>query len=216
MAAETGIRVLFFDVGGVLLTNGWDREARREACRAFDLDWEDFQDRHEFVADAFERGAMPLQTYLERTVFYRARAFTVDEFSSFMYGWSRPKPESLGLLAALSASRRYRLATLNNESRELNDHRIERFGLREHFPLFLSSCYLGVRKPEPEIYRMAVDLVQEDPGRCAFVDDRELNLECAALAGIHPIHFESVEGLQASLAELGVVIDDEGSVWTSE
>jgi putative hydrolase of the HAD superfamily len=204
MAAEGDIRVLFFDVGGVLLTNGWDRGARREACRTFDLDWDDFQDRHEHVVDSFERGTMPLETYVERTVFYRERPFGEREFTDHMYRCSQPKQESLDLLTGLSASGRYLLATLNNESRELNDYRIERFGLREHFPLFLSSCYLGVRKPEPEIYQTAVDLVQQEPSRCVFVDDRELNLECAVLAGIQTIHFESAEGLRAALSDLGV------------
>ena len=198
--------VIFFDVGGVLLTNGWDRVARREACKTFDLDWEDFQDRHDFVADAFERGHTDLSTYLHRTVFYRDRSFTRTDFVDFIKSRSMRMPESLNVLHRLSATGRYVLATLNNESREINEHRIDTFGLRDHFHMFLSSCYLGIRKPEPEIYATAVDIVQRPPEEALFIDDRALNLECAALAGITPIHFETAEGLLDDLATAGVVL----------
>jgi len=163
------IKVLFFDVGGVLLSNGWDRRARRAACEEFGLDWEDFQDRHEFVADAFERGDMDLETYLERTIFHRERPFSQGDFVEFMRARSQPNPESLQVLAELSASGECLLATLNNESRELNEFRIDKYRLQDHFLLFLSSCYLGVRKPEPEIYKMAVDIVQQPAENCALV-----------------------------------------------
>lgn len=198
--------VIFFDVGGVLLSNGWDRVARMEASREFGLDWEDFQDRHDFVADSFERGETGLDTYLDRTVFYRDRDFSKHGFFEFIKSRSTGFDDSLEVLGRLSASGRYLLATLNNESREINEHRIDTFRLRDHFGMFLSSCYLGVRKPEPEIYKMAVDIVQRSPQECIFVDDRALNLECAALAGITPIHFRDTEKLQHDLAAAGVEI----------
>ena len=198
------VRVLFFDVGGVLLSNGWDRRSRREACQRFDLDWEDFQDRHDFVFTDFETGELTLDGYLRRTVFYRDRPFTDDEFYSFMKSQSKALPESMALLEELSESGTYMLATLNNESRELNEYRIEKFGLRHHFSLFLSSCYLGVRKPEPEIYQMAVDITQQAAERSVFIDDRELNLQCAELAGIRTVHFRDAAQLRGSLAGLGV------------
>jgi len=198
--------VIFFDVGGVLLSNGWDRTARGEACREFDLDWDDFQDRHGFVVDSFERGETGLGTYLDRTIFYRDRSFSKDDFFEFIKSRSTAIDESLELLGRLSASGRYLLATLNNESREINEHRIDTFGLQDHFEMFLSSCYLGVRKPEPEIYRMAVDIVQRRPQECIFVDDRALNLECASLAGITPIHFRDATALEHDLATAGVEI----------
>ena len=200
------VKVLLFDVGGVLLTNGWDREARRLACQRFDLDWEDFQDRHEFVAPDFETGKLTITEYLRRTVFYRERPFTEGEFIDFMKAQSEAMPESLALLADLAASGEYVLATLNNESRELNDHRIEAFGLREYFSVFMSSCYLGMKKPEEHIYRVAVDITQHRPEQCVFIDDRELNLECADQAGIRPVHFKNAEQLRISLRELGVAV----------
>ncbi len=200
------VKVLLFDVGGVLLTNGWDREARRLACKRFDLDWEDFQDRHEFVAPDFETGKLTITEYLRRTVFYRERSFAEAEFVDFMKAQSEAMPESLALLADLASSGKYVLATLNNESRELNDHRIETFGLREYFSVFMSSCYLGMKKPEEDIYRVAVDITQHRPEQCVFIDDRELNLECADRAGITPVHFKNADQLRISLRELGVAV----------
>ena len=198
------IKVLFFDIGGLLLSDGWDRHARRRASGQFDLDWEDFQDRHDFVSPEFETGALTITEYLRRTIFYRERRFSEEEFFAFMKAQSEPYPESLRLVRELSTTGRYLLATLNNESRELNDHRIKEFGLRDHFSLFLSSCYLGVKKPDEAIYKLAIDVTGYDPDQCVFVDDRKLNLECADLAGIRPIHFQSADRLRASLGELGV------------
>ena len=200
----TDIQVLLFDVGGVLGTNGWDRHARRAACEQFDLDWEDLADRHVLVADAFETGELTLDQYLERTVFYRNRDFTRDEFAGFMFAQSEPWPESLAVLGALAESNSYTLATLNNESRELNEHRIDSFGLRRYFSMFLSSCYLGMRKPDEQIYRLALDIVQRRPEQCLFIDDRQLNLECAALLGIPGIRFEGADALRSSLADFGI------------
>ncbi len=202
----TDIKVLFFDVGGVLLTNGWDRASRRAAVERFGLDWEEFQDRHDFVAADFETGKLTLDDYLDRTVFYQERGFSRDDFRDFMFAQSEAKPESLAVLEQLSASGDYLLATLNNESRELNEHRIKTFGLDRHFSMFLSSCYLGLRKPEAEIFRVAVDLTQARPDECVFIDDRALNLECSTRAGIRSLHFLGPAALRASLRELGVAV----------
>ncbi len=207
------IKVLLFDVGGVLLSNGWDRESRRLACQRFDLDWEDFQDRHDFVAADFDTGKLTLDGYLDRTVFYRDRSFTRDDFIAFMKAQSEPIPDSLQLVRELGATGDYVLATLNNESRELNEHRIDTFGLREYFTMFLSSCYLGMKKPEAEIYGVAVDILQHRPDECVFIDDRQLNLECAERAGINAIHFRGAEHLRTSLAEFGVGINKEQTKW---
>jgi putative hydrolase of the HAD superfamily len=198
------ITALFFDVGGVLATNGWDRQARRNCADSFGLDWSEYQDRHEFVSDAFETGAMTIDGYLDRTVFYRERDFTRDSFIEAMKGESQADPEALDLVGRLASTGRYLLATLNNESRELNAHRVETFGLRRYFSVFLTSGYLGVKKPDERIYRLALDVTQRDPGECLFVDDRPLNLECASLLGMSGIHFESVAQLTRDLAGLGI------------
>jgi len=198
------ITTLFFDIGGVLATNGWDRHARRNCVESFGLDWDEYQDRHEFLSDAFETGAMTIDNYLDRTVFYRDRDFTRSSFVDAMKGESRGDPEALDLVARLARTGDYLLGTLNNESRELNAHRVEAFGLRRYFSVFLTSGYLGMKKPDERIYRLALDITQRVPQECVFIDDRSLNLECAALLGMTSIHFQSVEQLTNDLAELGI------------
>jgi len=199
------IKTIFFDVGGVLLTNGWDRHSRAAATEHFELDPSEFAERHEAVKDGFETGSVSLDDYLDATVFYTERGFRRHEFVAFMRQQSHALPGSLELLAELAAATSANLATLNNESRELNEHRIETFGLREHFSIFLSSCYLGVKKPDPAIYRTAVDITQHRIDESIFIDDRPLNLECSQLLGISSVLFESPEQLRAELVERGCV-----------
>lgn len=200
------IRTIFFDVGGVLLTNGWDREQRLSTATEFGLDYEEFQDRHDFVAHDFETGHIDLQEYLSRTVFYRDREFSRAAFTASIFAHSQELPGSLDLLDELAALP-LQLATLNNESREINEHRITGFGLNQRISLFLSSCYLGVKKPEQAIYELALHVTQRRPEECIFIDDRELNLECAADLGIDGLLFEDLQSLRNSLAARGVAID---------
>jgi putative hydrolase of the HAD superfamily len=198
------VKALFWDNGGVILTNGWDRGARQKAVENFHLDWAEFEDRHELVLNAFETGKMTLDEYLRRTVFYRERPFTAEQFRDFVFAQSQAFPESLAFLGALARTRRYMLASLNNESREINEYRIEKFKLRDYFEAFFSSCYLGVRKPDAGIYSLALQITQRGGAECVFIDDRALNLECAGEMGMHTIQFQSVAQLQKELAGLGV------------
>lgn len=198
------VSTIFFDVGGVLLTNGWDRHCRRTVIEGFGLDYEEFRDRHEFVAHDFEVGRLSLDTYLERTVFYRSRDFTPAQFFDAMKAQSAPLPGALDVLDDLAATG-VLLATLNNESRELNEYRIDAFGLRSRFKLFLSSCYLGVKKPEPEIFGLAFQITQVRSQDALFIDDRELNLECAREVGLPAIRYETADQLRAELTERGLL-----------
>ncbi|MGB6980333.1 MAG: HAD family phosphatase [Candidatus Acidiferrales bacterium] len=198
------VNTLFWDNGGVILTNGWDRDARKAAVEKFHLDWDDFEDRHELMLNAFEIGQANLDEYLRRTVFYRSRSFTPDDFIAFMFARSQPFPESLAFLGALAATRRYTMSSLNNESLEINDYRIQKFHLRDYFGAFFASCYLGVRKPHPGIYKLALEITQRAPAECIFIDDRGLNLECARELGMHAIQFQNVAQLRQELAQFGV------------
>ena len=198
------IRAIFWDVGGVLLTNAWDRTERMSTLQHFALDEEEFHSRHETVVSSFERGEISLEEYLQRTVFYRDRPFTPDEFRDYMLSLSQPKPEVLAFARVLANSGEYLMGTINNESRELNVYRIKKFGLRELFRLFVSSCFVGLRKPESGIYRLAIEITQIDPHECCFIDDRALNLESAANLGMQTIQMQTVEQLQAELGKLGV------------
>ena len=198
------ITALFWDLGGVVLTNGWDRPARRQAVEKFHLDWEDFEDRHELLLNGFETGSITLSDYLQRTVFYRERPFTRDEFKKFMFERSQPLPESLKVLGGIAETQKYLIAALNNESFEINEYRIDTFHLRDYFKAFFSSCYLGVRKPDDGIYRRALSITHRKPSECIFIDDRGLNLECAKELGMATVQFRSAKQLKESLAELGI------------
>jgi putative hydrolase of the HAD superfamily len=202
------ISALFWDNGGVILTNGWDRTARKEAVDKFHLDWADFEDRHELMLDAFEKGSVTLDEYLQRTVFYRERPFTKEQFKEFMVAQSQPFPEVLEFAKKLALTRRYLTAALNNESLEINEYRIHKFNLREYFEAFFSSCYLGVRKPDSTIYKLALKITQRSAAECVMIDDRGLNLECARELGMHTIQFSNVKQLRDDLARLGVTTNE--------
>ena len=195
---------VFFDIGGVLGTNAWDHEQRTRAVERFGLDSE-FESRHQEVVGEFESGRLSLHDYLESVIFYCPRSFSREEIVAFMFSQSEPFPESLRIARELARRPGLLLMTLNNESAELNLHRIAAFGLCQMFTAFLSSCWLGVRKPQPAIFERALGIVQAPPERAVFVDDREQNLAPAKAKGMQTILFTSPEGLAASFRDLGLL-----------
>jgi putative hydrolase of the HAD superfamily len=201
------ISALFWDVGGVLLSNAWDHEQRQQTLKQFGLneDEAEFESRHETLVSSFERGKIRLQEYLERTIFYRPRPFTIEAFTQHMLSLSQPYPNALRLAKELAQSGKYLMSTINNESKELNLFRIQTFGLREIFSLFVSSCFVGLRKPEEGIYRLALEITQKPPEECCFIDDRRLNLDSAAKLGMHVIQMKDAKQLRRELQTLGVV-----------
>lgn len=200
------IKALFWDNGGVFLTNGWDRNSRKAAVEKFHLEWTDFEDRHELMLDAFETGRATLDQYLHRTVFYRDRPFTSADFKVFMFEQSQAFSEPLAFLGKIARMRRFLVASLNNESREINEYRIEKFKLRDYFEVFFSSCYLGVRKPSLEIYNLALKITQQSPAECILIDDRGLNLECAREVGMQTILFKDLAQLRNDLSSFDIVV----------
>ena len=198
------ITAIFWDVGGVLLTNAWDREQRQHALQHFGLDEVEFDDRHDMLVSSLERGKISLQEYLDRTIFYRARPFTREGFTEYMFSLSQPDTETLQMARELARSGKYLMSTINNESKELNLFRIQTFGLREIFSLFVSSCFVGLRKPEEGIYRLALEITQKNPAECCFIDDRPLNLDCASKLGMQVIRKDNAEQLREEFAKLGV------------
>ena len=156
------------------------------------------------LSAAMDAGQLDLDQYLDRTIFYRPRPFRKQEVRDFMYSLSEPLPGSLALIERVAQAGKVFLATLNNESRELNLHRIETFGLRKYFYVFFSSCYLGFSKPHAEIYQLALDLSQRQPHECVFIDDRSLNLESARRMGLHTIQFLNAGQLESDLRTLGL------------
>jgi putative hydrolase of the HAD superfamily len=200
-----GISTILWDVGGVLLTNGFDRQQRDAVVARFALDSADFERRHAEVDQAWEKDEISVDDYLQHTLFFEPRSFTPPEFLDAIRAQSALLPDSgIGILRQLAASQHYVLATVNNECRALNEYRLKKFDLLDDFDAFFSSCYLGIRKPDRKIYQIALDVLQRDPECAIFIDDRPENVAAAASLGIHAIRYQGSEQLSAELKQLGV------------
>lgn len=198
--------VILFDVGGVLLTNGWDHRERVVVLNEFQLDRSEFEKRHSGVNDAWERDAMSVKEYLDATVFYEPRSFSQGDLLAAICAQSVELPNGgLQILKELAASGRAMLGCLNNEARATNDYRFERFGLRDYFDVSLSSCYVGLRKPGAAIYQRALDILGKPAKRILFIDDREENVAAAAAAGMRTIRFDGADKLRQDLEYLTVL-----------
>lgn len=201
---------VFFDVGGVLGTNGWDRYCRRTVAESFSLNYDEMAERHDLVVAAFETGHLDLDGYLDAIVFHTDRPFSRDEFWNAMKERSIPFPDALAVVDELKSAGECFLATLNNESHELNDYRIDHFDLRSRFDAFLTSSYLGVKKPDPAIYGLALHITGRRGQESVFIDDRELNVEAAEAHGMLAIHYQDPGQLRAELMAAGVLATGPG------
>ena len=193
---------IFFDIGGVLGSNGWDREQRERAVQRFDLNADDFQWRHEEVMGEWEEGRITLDEYLDIAVFHTSRSFSREEFVEFMYSQSVPDEATIAIARLLSRQSVYTLMTLNNEAEELNVYRIEKFGISQIFEAFLSSCWLGVRKPIRRFYSRGLGIAHANAATSLFIDDRPQNLIPASTLGMNVIHFKSAAQLRSDLERL--------------
>ncbi|MEO7366323.1 MAG: HAD family phosphatase [Gemmatimonadaceae bacterium] len=198
------IRHVFFDIGGVLATNGWDHDSRQLAVEKFGLDAEGFASRHDALAGPLDEGTVTLAEYVKFAVFNEPRSFTEKDFIDFMYEQSVPYQETIDIARAVAVGCTYWVMTLNNESDELNRYRIEKFGLDDIFDAFLSSCWLGLRKPTAAFYKRALDIAQANPAKSVFIDDREQNIIPARALGMNVIHYQSATQLQTELQKLGI------------
>ncbi len=199
------LTTLFWDIGGVILSNGWDEAITERAARVFQFDLGDFQVRHRISFPDYEKGEMTLDAYLDHAIFYRARDFTKSQLVEFMFAQSTEMLDSRVVLDELSAAGDHFMATLNNEGMELNRYRIQEFDLQRNFSAFLTSCFLGVRKPDVAMYERALGITQCVPEECLFIDDRISNIEGARRAGLRCIHFQSAPQLRAELVQHGVM-----------
>jgi putative hydrolase of the HAD superfamily len=180
--------ILFLDIGGILLSNGWGHDSRRKAAEKFNLDYEEMEDLHHFVFNIYEIGKITLDEYLETVIFNHPRAFTPEAFKAFMYDESVELPDMLPWLKSWKQQNRVRVIALNNEGRELNDFRINRFRLCDCFDAFISSCEVGMRKPDPDIYRLATRIAHCAPQQCLYLDDRPELAQAACKQGIQGYH----------------------------
>lgn len=197
------ITTLFCDVGGVLLTNGWDRAARRLACEIFALDYGEVDERHHLTFDAYEEGKLTLDEYLDRTIFYTPRPFERAAFKDFMFARSEPLPGMIAALRDIKARHGIKIVVVNNEGRELNEYRIRAFGLGCFVDAFVSSCFVHFRKPDADIFRIALDIAQSAPEETAYIDDRALFVEVAATLGIRGVTHRDADTTIRELAALG-------------
>jgi putative hydrolase of the HAD superfamily len=198
------ISCLFLDIGGVLLTNGWDHIARQQAAEHFHLDYADFEERHHLTYDTYEEGKLSLDNYLDRVVFYGERPFTVEQFKAFMLSRSQPYPEMIHLIDHLKHQYSLKTIAVSNEGREINAYRIAQYHLDQVIDTFVSSSFVHYRKPDQDIYKIALDISLSTPEQVAYIDDRPLFIEVAASLGIHSILHESLSGTRLRLAELGL------------
>jgi putative hydrolase of the HAD superfamily len=198
------IRTLFVDLGGVLLTNGWDRHARARAIEAFDLDHDEVEERHGLAFGAWEAGKTDLATYLRRVIFYTEQPFTPEAFAKFMFDQSQPYEEVLALVRELRVRHGLQVVAITNDPRELVEYRVKAFNLRELIDIFVASCFVHYRKPDPDIYRIALDVAQASLAESVYLEDREMFVEVAREAGLTAVRHVSVEETRGVLAQLGV------------
>ena len=190
------------DIGGVLLTNGWDHRSREKAADVFNFDYDEMNILHNFIYNVFEIGNISLDEYLDTTVFHMQRDFSKEDFKDFMFQQSSELPELLQWLKTWKQHIDLPIFAINNESRELNDHRIKTFNLHEVFDGFFSSCYVGARKPDPLIFQKAIAVVQVRPEECIYFDDRPMLVNMANKQGMNGILHETFDGTKEILEKL--------------
>ena len=198
------IVALFLDIGGVLLTNGWDHIMRRRAAEAFDLDYEEMNERHHLTFDTYEEGKLSLSAYLQRVVFYRDRPFTPKEFRSFMFDQSQPHSDMIDLIMRLKTRYELRIGAVSNDGRELTEYRIREFELRTFIDFFVSSCFVHFRKPDEDIYRIALDIAQVPAEQVVYIEDRAMFADVAQNLGIQSIHHADYTATREALRRHGL------------
>lgn len=200
---KTGLKVLFLDIGGVLLTNGWGHESREAAAKEFNLNYEEINRLHEFIFNVYEIGSMTLEQYLNTVIFNKPREFTKEDFKSFMYAQSIELPGMLQwIIEWKNSGCGFRIISINNEPKELNDYRVRKFKLHRCFDAFISSCEVGMRKPDPGIFKLAMGIAQATPEQCHYFDDRPMLVDAAARLGINAFHHKGFESSKSIIEKL--------------
>jgi putative hydrolase of the HAD superfamily len=204
MISSSPITTLFLDIGGVLLTNGWDHNIRKSAATKYGLDYEEMNERHHLTFDTYEEGKLSLDEYLNRVVFYQERSFSREEFKAFMYAQSQPFPKMIDLMCGLKTQLGLQIAAVSNEGRELTVYRVQQFNLGTFINFFVSSCFVHYRKPDADIYRIALDIAQVSPQQVVYIDDRPMFVEVAQSLEIRGIIHQSYETTRKALEAMGL------------
>ena len=206
MSDDSSITTLFLDIGGVLLTNGWDHNMRQKAAETFGLDYAEMNERHHLTFDTYEEGKLSLYEYLQRVIFYQERPFSLEEFKAFVFEQSQPYQEMMHLVCKLKEQYRLKIAAVSNEGRELTVYRIAEFDLGSFIDFFIASCFVHYRKPDEDIYRMALDVAQVPPEQVVYIEDRPMFVEVAQGLGIRGIVHKDLKSTQAALKSFGLAL----------
>ena len=204
MKDATQITTLFVDVGGVLLTNGWDHHARRRAAKNFKLPWAEMEERHRLVFETHEEGKLTFEEYLGWVVFYQRRSFTRAQFRRFMFTQSKPYSKMIDLVAQLKIQYGLKIAVVSNESREVNAYRIREFKLDRFVDTFVSSCFVHIRKPDVEIFRLALDIAQAPVQQVVYIENTPMFVQIAEGLGIRSILHTDYKSTCTKLASFGL------------
>ena len=204
MKRAVPITTLFLDVGGVLLTDGWDHHARKRAAKKFKLEWIEMEDRHQLNFDIYEEGKLTLEEYLGRVVFYQKRPFTRAQFRRFMFAQSKPYSEMIELFAQLKVRHRLKIAVVSNEAREMNVYRIRKFKLDRFVNSFISSSFVHVRKPDANIFRLALDITQATARQVLYIENTPMFVQIAEGLGIRSILHTDYKSTCTKLASFGL------------
>jgi len=202
------ITTLFLDIGGVLLTNGWDHHARKRAAKNFKLEWAEMEERHQLNFATYEEGKLTLEEYLGRVVFYQKRRFTRPQFRRFMFAQSKPYPEMIELFAQLKVRHGLKIAVVSNEARELNVYRIRKFKLDRFVDSFICSCFVHVRKPDADIFRLALDITQASARQVVYIENTPMFVQIAEGLRIRSILHTDYRSTRAKLASFGLQSDE--------
>ncbi|MGN6541479.1 MAG: HAD family hydrolase [Ginsengibacter sp.] len=206
---EQKITAIFIDIGGVLLTDGWNRQCRKNAASTFELDIDDLEERHHLTFDTYEEGKLSLDEYLKRIVFYKDRSFTMDEFKEFMFAQSKAHPEMIKSISLLKEKYGLKVAVISNEGRELTEFRIKKFELNKFVDFFISSSFVHLRKPDIDIFRMALDIAQVEEKDVVYIEDRPMFVQVAEGLGIHGIQRIDHNSTMEKLKLFGLQLEED-------
>ena len=201
------ITTLFLDIGNIILTNGWDTASRKQASKIFNLDYDEFSERHGYLSSLYEEGRITLNDYLDKAIFYDERSFSKADFKNFMFSQSKPIPEMIELFKRLKSKHKLKVVALNNEGLELSRHRVETFKLTELIDFFVTSCFVKMKKPDENIYKLAMDLAYVTSEESLFIDDRYFNVETAAKLGMNAFQHKDYKTTKEKLAQYGLKTD---------
>lgn len=204
MQQTSSITTLFIDIGGVLLTNGWDRAARKQAASTFSLDLIELEERHHLTFDTYEEGKLTLDEYLSRIVFYEDRAFSRETFKEFMFSRTEPYNDMIEMICQLKEKHGLKIAIVNNEGRELNEYRINKFGINKFVDFFISSCFVHFRKPDADIWRIALDIAFVKPAEVLYIEDRAMFVSVAEGLGINGLLHTDYASTKEKLKKFGL------------